>query len=92
MTTNRPPKAIWFRLPLACGTVRQKLFIDGKETPFFIDTASTAAHRTTGEKHGLFGSGMGPLTRAGYRIAGQLAAGGRIAPLKHRAEQMALAD
>lgn len=76
---------------LACGTRRQRLYVNGTETPYFVDTASHRAHRTYGEPHGLFGAGLGEMTSAGYRIAGCFGAGKKIAVLKHRAEQMALA-
>jgi hypothetical protein len=77
---------------MACGTKRQRLYVDGVETPYFVDTAAVAAHRTYGERHGLWGAGMSePHWRTGYRIAACFGCGDKIAPLKHRAEQMALA-
>lgn len=95
MTGNNAPKIKWVSEMLACETRRQRLFVDGRETPFFIDSANgILAHRTTGYEHGLFGAGMGPIAgnRSGLRIAAILGAGPRIAELKHRAEQMALAS
>jgi len=39
---------------------RQRLYIDGKETPYFVDKASCRAHFTDGMPVGLYGSGMHP--------------------------------
>lgn len=93
MTKNNAPKAKWFGVTMACGTLRQKLYVNGLESPFFIDTASTIGHRTQGDKHGLFGSGMGDEVRcrdgSTYRIAATLSSSNKVAELKHRAEQMA---
>lgn len=81
---------------MSCGTYRQRLSVDGVETAYFIDSArGILAHKTCGDEHGLFGSGMGALiTRAKtpYRIAAILGSHQKIAILKHRAEQMALAE
>ena len=90
--SNNAPKTEWRGHVMACGTTRQRLYVDGAETPYFIDTTDIRAHRTCGEKHGLWGAGLGEMSRAGYRIAGCFGAGPKIAPLKHRAEQMALSE
>lgn len=93
--SNSAPKTRWISEMLACGTLRQRLFVDEAETPFFIDTAATIGHRTEGEPHGLYGAGMGAEVRrhdgTSYRIAAVLGSATRAATLKHRAEQMALA-
>ena len=39
---------------------RQRLYIDGKETPYFVDKAYQRAHFTYNMPVGLFGSGMHP--------------------------------
>lgn len=88
---NNPPKATWRSTDLACGTLRQVLFVAGTETPFFIDSArGIRAHRTQGDEHGLYGAGMGPEIRPGCRIAAVLGSSRSARILKHRAEQMAL--
>jgi hypothetical protein len=73
---------------------RQRLYVDGVETPYFVDSANgVRAHRTYGDEHGLFGAGLGDLiasARIPYRIAACFGSGPKIALLKHRAEQMAL--
>lgn len=89
---NRPPTALWERSVAGDGLERHQLWIGGERTPFFIDRALTIGHRTQGERFGLWGAGMGPATTAGYRIARALDSGPRIAPLKHRAEQMAMGE
>lgn len=77
---------------MSCGTRRQRLFLEGAETPYFIDSAlGIRAHRSSGEEHGLYGAGMGAEVRAGMRIAAPLGCGSNVKLLKHRAEQMALA-
>lgn len=93
--SNNAPKTKWTRIPLACGTIRHRLFVDDKETPFFVDDAKAAGigHRTMGEPVGLFGSGMGKEieARSGiYRIAATLGSYHNVGIAKARAEQMAL--
>jgi hypothetical protein len=91
--SNNAPKTQWFKQVMACGTERQRLYVDGRETPFFIDTAQVAAHKTYGERHGLWGAGMSePHWRTQNRIAACLGCGPKITPLKARAERMALSD
>lgn len=80
---NKAPTLKWWHFDLGPVT-RQRLYVNGTETPYFIDTAKEHAHRIYGEKHGLFGAGMDPKG-----IAATLDFGPRIAVLKHRAEQMA---
>lgn len=90
--SNRPPKAIWQAAELACGTLRQRLFVSGTETPYFIDSArGIQAHRTQGDEHGLYGAGMGDEIHPGCRIAAVLGSGRNVRLLKQRAEQMAFA-
>lgn len=82
---NNAPKVRWW--PFDLGPVkRQRLYVDGRESPYFVDTARVHGHETYGEKHGLFGAGMDPKG-----LAATLGFGPHIAVLKHRAEQMALA-
>lgn len=100
MATNNPPKLRWIGWTMPCGTQRTSLEIcrDAagyfSRTPFFIDTARTTGHRCYGEKHGLHGAGMGTEVRctdgSTYRIAATLGFGPRIAPLKAKAERLAL--
>lgn len=94
--SNNAPTLKWHSQMLASGTRRQRLYLNGTETPFFIDSANgIRAHRSHGEEHGLYGAGMqecewrGPNGEKRY-IAAALDAGTRIEPLKHRAEQMAM--
>lgn len=88
---NLAPKTAWKSAVLACGTLRQRLFVGETETPFFIDSSrGQLAHRTEGNEHGLFGAGMGAEIRPGRRIAAVLDSGRNVRLLKHRAEQMAL--
>jgi hypothetical protein len=88
--TNNAPSLKWLSETLACGTRRQRLILDGAETPFFIDTANgVRAHRVDGFEHGLMGAGMGPEIRPGLRIAAVLRSGSNVRQLKHVAEQMA---
>src|SRR4051794_33085608 len=94
---NQGPVCKWHGIMLACGTRRQRLYVNGVETPFFVDSANgIAAHRTQGSEHGLFGAGMHECKirdREGNTryCAALLASGKQVALLKHRAEQMALA-
>jgi hypothetical protein len=95
LQTNKTPLCKWRGEIMACGTRRQRLVVDGNQTPFFIDSAmGVLAHRTQGDEHGLFGSGMGPsnFNRHGLRSAAILGSGRNIAVLKHRAEQMAFSS
>lgn len=89
--SNNAPIVKWRGLMLACGTRRQRLFMNGQETPYFIDSANgIAANRTQGDEHGLYGAGMSePHWLTKRRIAACFG-GGKIADLKHRAEQYAM--
>ncbi len=93
---NNPPVAKWFSNVMACGTVRHRLYVDGKEAPYFIDVASNLAHRSYGGKIGLWGSGMGHEIQrhdgSTYRIAGFLGNFAKISEAKDRAERRALGD
>lgn len=89
--SNAAPKCKWHRVTMACGTIRQRLYVDGKETPWFVDSAAVMAHRTQGDKHGLWGAGMSKPSRlSGKRCAECFGSGPKIEPLKAKAEQMAL--
>jgi len=82
---------------LACGTRRQRLYVNCVGTPFFVDSANgILTHRTQGSEHGLFGAGMHECKNRDREgnpryIAAILQSGSQVAVLKHRAEQMALA-
>ena len=93
--SNNAPKIQWIGQTMACGTHRQRLYVNSQETPYFVDSAATIGHRTQGDKHGLFGAGMGNVVRTrdggSYRIAATLASAPKVAVLKHKAEQYALA-
>lgn len=90
--SNNPPKCVWRGEIMSCGSRRQCLHVDGRETPFFIDSAmGVMAHRSSGDEHGLFGAGMGPIGRNGIRIAAELGSSSNVRALKQRAEQMAMA-
>lgn len=86
---NNAPTCKWHRFELSCGTVRQRLYLDGRETPWFVDTAAVLAHKCQGEKHGLWGAGLSKPNRLGKRHAECFGCGPRIEPLKAKAEQMA---
>lgn len=89
--SNNAPKCVWRSHILSCGSNRQFLYVNDTETPWFIITAEVRSLRTDGERHGLWGAGMSdPHWRTGARIAACFGSGRKIAPLKHRAEQMAL--
>ncbi|MTJ93901.1 MAG: hypothetical protein F8N36_13740 [Desulfovibrio sp.] len=94
--SNNPPVVKWFSCEQACGTVRHRLYVDGKETPYFIDVASHIAHYSYGSKIGLWGAGMGEEVRrrddSTYRIAGFLGGFTKISEAKARAERRALGD
>ena len=95
-TTNHPPKVFWHRVPQAHGGVRHFLWIDEKQTPYFIDVAPSIGHYHDGHKVGLLGSGMGNAIRrrdgSSYRIAALLGAFDTIGPAKARAARLALSD
>ena len=97
MRSNNAPKTFWHRFEMACGTVRHKLYVNGQETPYFIDVASVRAHYSYGERIALWGAGMGEMVNrlidggGGYRIAAFLGSFKKIALAKHAAEQRALA-
>lgn len=82
--TNSAPKANWWKTDFG-STERQRLFLDGHETPFFVVTAKKSHHSIAGQRHGLFGSGMSERGNAAL-----LSCGPQIATLKHRAEQLAM--
>lgn len=91
-STNSGPVCRWCSEDFGSGR-RQRLYVDGVKTPFFVDSAlGVQAHRTAGEEHCLLGSGMGPAghNNNGLRSAAILGSGRNIHGLKHRAEQMAL--
>lgn len=83
--SNRPPKCRWRSVMLACETVRHQLYLDGSETPYFVDRARVLAHYTQGQKVGLFGAGMSP--RGCAMLLGTF---DRVCLAKHRAEQYAM--
>jgi hypothetical protein len=92
--SNNGPACQWRSEDFGPGR-RQRLYVDGVKTPFFVDSAlGVLAHRTAGDEHGLYGAGMGELVtqaKTPYRIAAILGSGRNIHRLKHRAEQMAMA-
>lgn len=94
--TNNPPRIHWHAIEFGGDTIRrQRLYVDGRETPYFVDEALCHAHRTYGEKYGLHGAGMGKEVRrrdgTTYQIAATLDFGPKIAPLKAKAERLATA-
>ena len=88
--SNAAPQTRWHSCELACGTKRYRLFVDGRETPYFIDRAQYRAHFAYGSRVALWGAGLGQMTRAGYRIAGCFGTFAKVTLAKHRAEQLAL--
>ena len=83
--SNQPPKCRWRSIALACETVRHQLYLDGTETPYFVDRAQFRAHYTQGQRVGLFGAGMHPRG-----IAAVLGSYDNVSLAKHRAEQFAM--
>jgi len=53
-------KIRWFKFLQVSAIDRQRLYIDGKETPYFVDKAHYRAHFTYGLPVGLYGAGMHP--------------------------------
>lgn len=85
MTTNRAPTCRWERILVADGLIRHRLYVDGKETPWFVDVATVAAHRSHGYRVALWASGKGPNGTAGFF------GGFRTIQLaRHRAELLAM--
>lgn len=81
----------WFKFPMANGCIRHRLYINGSETPYFIDEAKLIGHRTYGHKFGLFGAGLGNevrTARGSYRIAAVFGGFDRISEAKKRAESL----
>jgi hypothetical protein len=90
MLTNSAPQTKWHRTEMACGTVRYRLFVEGRETPYFVDAATARAHYGYGDRIALWGSGMLP-SRSGGNIAGFLGGFRTVELAKHAAEQRAFA-
>lgn len=82
---NNAPSTKWVKLPHFGAQLRQKLLLNGLETPYFVVTANTRAHYTDGDRHGLFGAGM---HESGCALT--LGSASKVSVLKHRAEQYAL--
>ena len=83
---NNAPFTKWFSTELG-NVKRQRLYVNGQETRYFIDTALASYTKTYGERHGLYGSGM---SESG--CAGVIDFGPHIAKLKQKAEQLAFKD
>ena len=47
---NNAPETFWHITKMACGTVRQLLYVDGQQTAFFVDVAQNHAHRSAGHR------------------------------------------
>lgn len=94
--SNNAPNIQWKRATLACGTVRHRLYVNGSETPYFVDDAKSAgiAHHIDGYPVALLGSGMGKEMQrrdgSSYRIAAVLNGGRNVGIVKAAAERMAL--
>lgn len=93
--SNNAPKCEWRPMVLSSdGCQMQQLYVEGRETPYFVTSALLQGHETWGDKHGLHGAGMGAsiIGRDGHEraCARPLMSGSKIGVLKHRAEQMAL--
>lgn len=58
--------AKWFRFPQANGDVRYWLYVDGEQTPYFIDAACHRAHYSYGHRIGLWGAGFNENGGAGF--------------------------
>lgn len=96
MRSTNAPKTFWHRVPMACGVIRHRLWVDEQETPYFVDDATKAGigHRTYSERVGLLGAGMGTEIKCrdggSYRIAAVLGGFKNVSLAKARAEQLAL--
>lgn len=94
--SNNAPRLTWRSEGRFDGYERQFLNLNGRPTPYFIRVAFSQAHRTWGQKVGLFGSGMGNEVRrrdgSRYRVAATIGAWDRIGEAKARAERLALED
>ena len=92
---NNAPRVTWFRAPLACGTVRHRLYVEGKETEYFVDDAKAAGigHHAQGCAVQLWASGCGPEIRCrngtSYRIAAMVPGFKNVTLAKMAAERMA---
>lgn len=96
MASNNGPSIKWFRTDFPCGTVRYRLYVNGAETPYFVDDAKKAGrgHWRCGEPVGLLGAGMGAEIRrrdgSSYQIAADLGGFRNVTLAKTRAERLAL--
>lgn len=75
--------AQWFRYEFSRFS-RHRLYLNGNETPYFVDGAKDSLHRQFGKKYSLWGSGMHP---AG--CAKLLGYDSKIKPIKEYAEALA---
>lgn len=84
--SNNAPSLKWISVDHLHSVRRQRLFINGHETPYFIDDSKgVVAFRTQGDRYGLYGAGM---SERGHAVV--LGSANRIPVLKHRAEQFAM--
>lgn len=82
----------WHRQELASGTTRHRLYVDGVETPFFVDHARRVAHYSYGSPIGLWGAGLGAKPPGvNYRIAGFFGGFKRLKDAKAQAVSLATA-
>jgi hypothetical protein len=80
MGSNNAPRIKWFLTKWDGGPVkvRRRLCVNGRETPYFVDTDRYGAGENT-----LFGSGMDKSGCAAFL------ASGKVSELKSRAERLA---
>lgn len=85
-SSNNGPSLKWITVAHVTAVHRRRLFINGKETPYFVDDAQgQSAHKSQGDRCGLYGAGM---HKSGCALL--LGSANKISVLKHRAEQYAL--
>jgi hypothetical protein len=85
-SSNNAPSVKWTTVAHVTAVHRQRLLLNGKETPYFVDDSrGVAAFRAQGDRYGLWGAGM---HKSGCALL--LRSAGKISVLKHAAEQFAL--
>lgn len=94
---NHPPVVRWTRVVLGCGGVRHRLFVDGRETDWFVDDESRAGRGHCFSREcpvSLYAAGRGREIRcrdgSTYRIAASVGHFPRVGDAKARAETCAL--
>ena len=94
--SNNPPRLTWTSYAQSNGSVRHRLYVDGREHAYFVDDDRKAGqgHHAMGCPVSLHGSGMGGEVRcrdgSSYRTARMLYGCNTVREAKARAENMVL--